>query len=93
MDWSIDGRLLCVSFKVENIVVIWNISTCEKVFIFRAADHNFGNINRAVFYSLSPDYVLISGDKAIIVKISTNEIQVVCDNSNQQVEIINPNSS
>lgn len=80
IDWSVDGRLVCVSIKHENIVVIWNISTCKKVYLFKAAEHNFGNINRAVFYCLSPDYVLISGDKAIIVKISTNEIVMMCDN-------------
>lgn len=72
--------MICASVKHENVVIIWNICTCKKVYQFRAVEHDFGNINRAVFYCLSPDYVLISGDKAIIVKIATNEIVTVSDN-------------
>ena len=57
LDWSVDGRLLCVSVKHENLVVIWNVNTCKKIYEFKCADHGFGNINKAMFYSLSPDYV------------------------------------
>jgi len=45
IDWSVDGRLICASFKVENVAVVWNINTCEKIYEFGAADHNFGSIN------------------------------------------------
>jgi acid phosphatase class B len=27
IDWSMDGRLICVTFKVENVVVVWNVCT------------------------------------------------------------------
>ena len=67
IDWSIDGRLICASFKVENVAVVWNINTCEKIYEFRAIDHNFGNINLALFYPLNSDYLQISGDKALII--------------------------
>ena len=32
IDWSLDGRLICVTIKNENVAVIWNINTCKKVF-------------------------------------------------------------
>ena len=32
LDWSIDGRLICATFKVENVAVVWNVTTCEKVY-------------------------------------------------------------
>ena len=32
IDWSVDGRLICVSIKHENIIIIWNIATCKKVY-------------------------------------------------------------
>ncbi len=67
LDWSIDGRMVCASFKTENLVVVWNIHTCQKIFVFDGKDHNFGNINKALFYNLNPDYLQISGDKALII--------------------------
>ena len=57
IDWSLDGRLVCACFKVENIVVVWNINSCEKVFEFDGLKHSFGNISKAIFYSLNPDYL------------------------------------
>ena len=36
LDWSVDGRFVCATFKVENVAVVWNIFTCEKVFEFNA---------------------------------------------------------
>lgn len=79
LDWSIDSRLVCASFKNENLIVVWNINTCQKVFTFNAKDHTFGSINKALFYNLNPDYLLISGDKAIIFQISTNKKVVVAE--------------
>lgn len=81
IDWSVDGKLICAAFKVENLVVVWNIVSCKKVFEFKGTDTNFGNINNAQFYSLNPDYILICGDKAIMHQISTKKQVNVADNS------------
>ena len=81
IDWSVDGRLICASYKVENVAVVWNINTCEKIYEFRASDHNFGNINLALFYPLNSDYLQISGDKALILQISTKQIVMVSENA------------
>ena len=68
--------------------MVWNINTCEKKFVFDAKDHNFGNINKALFYNLNPDYLQISGDKALIIQISTNKKVMVAegDNETQQTQ-------
>ena len=57
IDWSVDGRQICASFKVENIVIVWNVSTCQKIYQFDANKDNFGTINKAIFYNLNPDYI------------------------------------
>jgi hypothetical protein len=82
LDWSVDGRLVCACFKTENfqnVVTIWNINTCQKTFVFDGKDHDVGNINKAVFYPLSPDYLLISGDKALIIQISSGKKVMVAE--------------
>ena len=87
IDWSNDGRFVCASYKVDNIVVVWNVLTCHKVFEFVSSEHNFGNISKAYFYSLDANYLQISGDKAIILHIPTKN-QVLVSNS-QGLEIQN----
>ena len=81
LDWAIDGRLICASFKIENVAVVWNISTCKKVYEFKASDHDFGNINKALFYNLNPDYLQISGDKALIMQLSTKKQIIVSEST------------
>jgi hypothetical protein len=34
IDWSIDGKFICVAVKNENLVIVWNINTCEQIFVF-----------------------------------------------------------
>ena len=82
IDWSVDGRLICASFKGVNVAIVWNINTCQNIYEFNAADQNFGAINNAIFYNLNPDYIQISGDKAIIIKISKNLKVQVSENFN-----------
>ena len=32
IDWSVDGRFICASFKVVNVAIVWNINTCQNVY-------------------------------------------------------------
>lgn len=41
IDWSLDGRLICVTLKNENLVIIWNINTCKKVFQYDINNFQF----------------------------------------------------
>jgi len=54
--------MICAAFKVENLAVVWNINTCDKVYTFDAGAHSLGNMSLAQFYPLNPNYLLVSGD-------------------------------
>ena len=28
IDWSLDGRLICVTIKYDNLIVVWDVNTC-----------------------------------------------------------------
>jgi len=75
-----------VSYKVENIIAVWNINTCQKIFQFNAIDRNFGNINQAYFYCLSPDYVLISGDKALMIHVPSGEEIIIAEDIQTKIK-------
>jgi len=32
IDWSVDNRQICVTYKHENVVAVWNVSTAEKIY-------------------------------------------------------------
>lgn len=51
------------------------------MFVLDGKDHDIGTINKALFYNLNPDYLQISGDKAIIFQISTGKQLMVAEDS------------
>ena len=65
--------MVCASYKVDNVVVVWNVLSCEKVFEFAASQHDFGNVSKAYFYGLNSDYLQISGDQALILHIKSGK--------------------
>lgn len=91
IDWSVDGNLICCCFKAENLVVVWNINTCEMVHMINVSQLNFQNINKALFMSLDPSQLLLSGDLSLIyhlpkhkfTEVSGNQIQ---DSDSMQVD-------
>ena len=93
LDWSIDGRLVCACFKTENIVIVWNVNTCQKTYVLDGKDHDDGQINKALFYNLNPDYLQISGDKAIIIQISTGKKVMVAEDSGIQQKVVKKKGS
>jgi len=53
--------------------------SCQKIYQFDANKDNFGTINKAIFYNLNPDYIQISGDKALMIQISKNKKLTIAD--------------
>ena len=51
IDWSLDGRLICVTIKADNLIAVWDVNTCQKVFCLDTENANpeFGNVNMAHF--------------------------------------------
>lgn len=71
IDWSIDGRLICVTSRNQNKVIVWDINTCQRKFVFDGKKNDFGMVSMAYFYCLNSDYLLVSGDrKTQIVSIN-----------------------
>lgn len=92
LDWSVDGRFVCATFKVENVAVVWNIFTCEKVFEFNAQQQSFGNLNKAIFYNLNPNILQVSGDKAVIIDMQTKQ-QVTVSEQGQASTAVTSNTN
>jgi hypothetical protein len=36
IDWSTCGRFIVVAFKVENLVAVWDVHTCNKILYINA---------------------------------------------------------
>jgi hypothetical protein len=75
------------------MVIVWNVNTCKKTYVLDGKDHDVGNINKALFYNLNPDYLQISGDKAFIIQISTGKKVMVAEDSGIEQKIVKKKGS
>ncbi|CDW83144.1 UNKNOWN [Stylonychia lemnae] len=82
LDWSLDGRYLVACFRIENQVAVWDVLQSQKLFHMHSQE--FGcQINQAKFHSLNPNYLLLSGEKALVVRVkqeASQEIVIASDN-------------
>ena len=81
IDWSLDGRLICVTIKYDNLIVVWDVNTCKKVFTLNTEHGNqeFGNVNLAHFDTSRQGKLLVTADfMAAIVDIRSKSITKVC---------------
>ncbi len=67
IDWSLNGRFILATFKVECQIVVWDVLTCEKVLHMTGQDLGMPLLHQAKFVPFQSMQLVVSGDRALLV--------------------------
>ena len=67
-------------------MIVWDIYKCQKIFHRTAQQLDLQMIHCSKFYILNPHYILVSGNKALLVRVNKQEDFVVIADNKEHIE-------